>query len=222
MIPGLAFNRFELCDLSELIGSSLHQRELTFFRQHENQILIGQQDDLAVTVSSAFPLALAVLQIDAGEAAAVEAKSKILVNDEVVEVRLQPDRSPALCRFPTVGSVCDREATHADLNNVSDARFPFLFLLGQTNLKREFRSITLAETGTETRTLRLVSRAASAGLREIFLEVYPDGRIIKVRLVDTAGAVSEVALSNVRENFIAPPDAFEFRPPPGVTVRRQK
>lgn len=116
----------------------------------------------------------------------------------------------------------DREATHADLNNVSDARFPFLFLLGQTNLKREFRSITLAETGTETRTLRLVPRAASAGLREIFLEVYPDGRIIKVRLVDTAGAVSEVALSNVRENFIAPADAFEFRPPPGVTVRKQK
>lgn len=116
----------------------------------------------------------------------------------------------------------DREATHADLNSVSDARFPFLFLLGQTNLKRDFRSITLAETGTETRTLRLVPRAASAGLREVFLEVYPDGRIIKVKLVDTAGAVSEVALSNVRENFIAPSDAFEFRPPPGVTVRRQK
>lgn len=117
----------------------------------------------------------------------------------------------------------DREATHADLNNVSDARFPFLFLLGQTNLRREFRSVTLAESRPETRTLRLVPRrSASAGLREIFLEVYPDGRIVKVKLVDTAGAVSEVALTNVRENFIAPPDAFEFRPPPGVTVRKQK
>ncbi|HYG82044.1 MAG TPA: outer membrane lipoprotein carrier protein LolA [Pyrinomonadaceae bacterium] len=116
----------------------------------------------------------------------------------------------------------DREATHADLNNVSDARFPFLFLLGRTNLRREFRSVTLVESSAETRTLRLVPRHASAGLREIFLEVYPDGRIIRVRLVDTAGAVSEVALSNVRENFIAPPDAFEFRPLPGVTVRRQK
>jgi outer membrane lipoprotein carrier protein len=116
----------------------------------------------------------------------------------------------------------DREATHADLNDVSDARFPFLFLLGRTNLKRDFRSITLAASDAETRTLRLVPRAAAAGLSEIFLEVYPDGRIIKVRLLDTAGAVSEVALTNVRENFIAPPDAFEFHPPPGVTVRRQK
>src|ERR1044071_9247315 len=84
----------------------------------------------------------------------------------------------------------DREATHADLSDVSDARFPSRFLLGRTNLRRDFRSITLAATSAETRTLRLVPRAAAAGLNEIFLEVYPDGRIIKVRLVDTAGAVS--------------------------------
>jgi outer membrane lipoprotein carrier protein len=118
----------------------------------------------------------------------------------------------------------DREAIHADLNNVSDARFPFLFLLGQTNLRREFRSITLVETDgqAETRLLRLVPRGASSGLREIFLEVYPDGRIVKVKLLDEAGAASEVVLNNVRENFIAPLDAFEFRPPPGVTVRRQR
>ena len=118
----------------------------------------------------------------------------------------------------------DREATHADLNNVSDARFPFLFLLGQTNLRREFRSITLMENGLagDTDTLRLVPRNTSSGLRELFLEVQPDGRILKVTLVDNAGATSEVALTNVRENFIAPLDAFEFHPPSGVTVRRQK
>jgi outer membrane lipoprotein-sorting protein len=119
----------------------------------------------------------------------------------------------------------DREATHADMNNVSDARLPFLFLLGQTNLRREFRSITYAEQSsaqTETRILRLVPRSASAGLREIFLEAYTDGRIMKVTLVENTGAMSEVTLTNVRENFVAPPEAFEFRPPPGVTVRRQK
>jgi outer membrane lipoprotein carrier protein len=118
----------------------------------------------------------------------------------------------------------DREATHADASKVSDARFPFLFLLGQTNLHREFRSITLVDGSeqTETRTLHLVPRGSSSGLREIFLEVYADGRIVKVKLVDEAGAISEVTLRGVRENFIAPADAFEFRPPPGVTVRRQR
>jgi outer membrane lipoprotein carrier protein len=118
----------------------------------------------------------------------------------------------------------DREATHADLNDISDARFPFLFLLGQTNLRREFRSITLAsnDAQAETRTLRLVPRTPSTGLREVLLEVYADGRILKVKMWDEAGAASEVTLTNVRENYIAPADAFEFRPPPGVTVRRQR
>ena len=118
----------------------------------------------------------------------------------------------------------DREATHANANNVSDSRFPFLFLLGQTNLRREFGSITIVRDGAqpETTLLRLVPRNESIGLREIFLEVFADGRIARVKMVDTSGAVSEVALMNVRENFIAPAEAFEFHPPPGVTVRRQE
>jgi outer membrane lipoprotein carrier protein len=118
----------------------------------------------------------------------------------------------------------DREATHADANNVSDARFPFLFLLGQTNLRREFRSVALTASNSqsETRTLRLIPRSQSSGLREILLEAFTDGRISKVTLVEQSGSVSEVSLSNVRENFVAPTEAFEFRPPPGVTVRRQQ
>lgn len=119
----------------------------------------------------------------------------------------------------------DREAVHADASAVADARFPFLFLLGQTDFRRQFRSITLM--GREgwfasARRLRLVPRDSRSGLREILLEVYTDGRLSRVTLVDDAGATSEVTLRNVRENFIAPPSAFEFQPPPGVTVRRQK
>jgi outer membrane lipoprotein carrier protein len=119
----------------------------------------------------------------------------------------------------------DREAVHADVRNVSDSRFPFLFLLGQTNLRREFRGISLIEqpsTKTDTHLLRLVPRGRASALREIFLETYTDGRILKVKMVDEAGAISEVTLREVRENFIAPAEAFSFRPPPGVTVRRQK
>lgn len=118
----------------------------------------------------------------------------------------------------------DREAVHADVRHVSDSRFPFLFLLGQTNLRREFRGINLIEQGstnTDTHLLRLVPRGRASGLREIFLGVYEDGRILKVKMVDEAGAISEVVLRAVRENFIAPAEAFDFRPPPGVTVRRR-
>ena len=119
----------------------------------------------------------------------------------------------------------DREATHADAGQVSDARFPFLFLLGNTNLRRAFRSITLIEgnsSSPDTRTLRLVPREGGARLREIFLEVFSDGRISRIKIIDEAGTTSEVSLTNVRENDIAPAEAFEFRPPSGVTVRRLK
>jgi outer membrane lipoprotein carrier protein len=117
----------------------------------------------------------------------------------------------------------DREATHANAGRVSDARFPFLFLLGNTNLRRAFRSITLVEgnsSSPDTRTLHLVPREGSSGLREIFLEVFSDGRISRIKIIDEAGASVEVSLTNVRENDLAPAEAFEFRPPSGVTVRR--
>ena len=119
----------------------------------------------------------------------------------------------------------DREATRADAERVADARFPFLFLLGNTNLHRAFRTITLVEgnsSSEDARTLRLVSRDDASGLREIFLEVFADGRISRIKILDEAGATSEVVLTNMRENFIAPPEAFDFRPPAGVTVRRIK
>lgn len=118
----------------------------------------------------------------------------------------------------------DREAVHAQTSAVSDARFPFLFLLGQTNLRREFRSVELVSQDNTSglRRLRLTPRRNAYGLREILMEVYTDGRISKVKLLEESGAVSEVALTNVRENFDAPAEAFEFRPPPGVTVRKQK
>jgi outer membrane lipoprotein-sorting protein len=119
----------------------------------------------------------------------------------------------------------DREATHADTGAFSDERFPFLFLLGQTNLRRAFASVSMAEggdAGRNVRTLRLVPRKGMYGLREVFLDVTGDGQVLKVKMVYVAGDVSEVSLSNVRENYVAPLSAFQFTPPPGVTIRRQK
>lgn len=123
-------------------------------------------------------------------------------------------------------SPADREATRADAAKISDARFPFLFLLGQKNLRGHFSEIAFAidDRGASSgvRTLRLVPKRRDAGIREILLEVTLDGRIAKVRQIDEAGTVSEFSLANVQENYIAPAEAFEFRPPSGVNIRRQK
>ena len=123
-------------------------------------------------------------------------------------------------------SPADREATRADAAKISDARVPFLFLLGQKNLRREFRDIAFAAqdsgAGSGTRILRLVPKRKDTGIRELYLEVTSDGQISKVKQIDEANAVSEFSLTNVHENYLAPAEAFEFKPPPGVNVRRQK
>src|SRR5688500_6833720 len=74
VVPGFALDCRELRDLRELAGGGLDQRQLAFIRQHQQQVLFGQQDELAGAVASALPLALAVFDAYAGEDAAVEAE----------------------------------------------------------------------------------------------------------------------------------------------------
>jgi len=45
----------------------------------QQQVLVGQQNELAVAAASALPLALAVLEVDAREDAAVEAEGMAFV-----------------------------------------------------------------------------------------------------------------------------------------------
>src|SRR5207249_11265064 len=73
VVPGLALKRRVTSDLRKLIGGRLDQRQLALFRQHQQQVLVGQADKLALPVASALPLALAVCEINAREEAPVEA-----------------------------------------------------------------------------------------------------------------------------------------------------
>src|SRR5436853_567800 len=55
VVPRLALDRRESRELSELIRSRPDECQLTFLRQHQQQILVGQQRELAVAVASALP-----------------------------------------------------------------------------------------------------------------------------------------------------------------------
>ncbi|MBI3679171.1 MAG: response regulator transcription factor, partial [Acidobacteria bacterium] len=107
VVPGLALDRRDPRELLELVDGRSDQRQLTLLRHHQQQVLVGQQDELPLAVASALPLALAVLEVDAREYGAVEAEGMAIVNDEVVEVGLQPFRRPALFDGPSAGSVRD-------------------------------------------------------------------------------------------------------------------
>jgi hypothetical protein len=81
-------------------------------RSDSTDILLGQEDHLAVAVPAALPAALAGLDVDCRKDAAVEPVRVPLVDDEVVEVRLQPARCPALVHGPAVCASGDGQAPH--------------------------------------------------------------------------------------------------------------
>src|SRR5438034_1256946 len=67
VVPGLAVERWNPRELRELVGGRRDERQLAVLRRHQQQVLIGQQNELAAAVASALPFALAVLEIDACE-----------------------------------------------------------------------------------------------------------------------------------------------------------
>src|SRR5262245_31463640 len=87
VIPRFALDGGHARELREFVSGCRNQRELAFFRSHQQQILIRQEQQLPVAVAAALPFALAVSEIDAGENGPVEAERMAVVNDEVVEVR---------------------------------------------------------------------------------------------------------------------------------------
>ncbi|HXB68099.1 MAG TPA: hypothetical protein VNY05_07640 [Candidatus Acidoferrales bacterium] len=85
---------------SSTLPARRHQSQLAFLRQHQQHVLVREQDELAVAVASALPRWLAVLEVDAREHAAVKAEGMVIVNHEVVEVWLQRGRRPAQPQVP--------------------------------------------------------------------------------------------------------------------------
>lgn len=118
-----------------------------------------------------------------------------------------------------------REATQASIKQSADPQIPFLFLLGQGNIRRDFSRI---ETVSEERpsqagnvVLQLVPKRAPQEFKRLLVEVDPSSFSVK-RLVifERGGARMDFTLSNVRENFIAPDSQFQFIPPQGVIIRK--
>jgi hypothetical protein len=72
MVSGLALYSWEVGELRRLVGRCFHQYDPAILRQHQQNTLIAQPDKLAIAIASALSHALAVLQVDAGEDAAIE------------------------------------------------------------------------------------------------------------------------------------------------------
>src|SRR5262249_27033375 len=85
-IVWLALERFEFGNLGILIRSGAHQRQFAVIA-HDDQVAARKQH-LTVSVTATFPLALAAVDIDAGENALVKPVNKPLMKNRAIELVL--------------------------------------------------------------------------------------------------------------------------------------
>ena len=119
----------------------------------------------------------------------------------------------------------EKNATTSSIKETADPQIPFLFLLGRGNLRRDFTRIEVAAgepaITAGNQVLRLFPKRAPEDFKQLLVEVSPASfEVRRMVIFERSGARMEFLLSNVRENFIAPEDQFQFAVPPGVTLKR--
>src|SRR5713226_4777248 len=67
MVPSLAFDRLEFPEFFELLRIGGQENGLAHLGEHEQESLLGQEQHLAVSVTTSLPAAIAGFGIDAGE-----------------------------------------------------------------------------------------------------------------------------------------------------------
>ena len=119
----------------------------------------------------------------------------------------------------------EKNATASPIKEAADPQIPFLFLLGQGNLRRDFSRIEVAAgepaIGVGNQVLRLFPKRAPEQFKQLLVEVAAAAfEVRRMVIFERSGARMDFLLSNVRENYIAPDSQFQFAAPPGVTVKR--
>src|SRR5215468_3527748 len=112
----------------------------------------------------------------------------------------------------------DNYATRSSVKDSEDLRAPFAFLLGQGNLRNEFRRIEFSKESpivAGNKVLRLLPRRLQ-DFEELLIEFDPANyEMSRLSVIRSSDERSDFLLSNVQENVSAPPMEFVFEAPPG-------
>ena len=118
--------------------------------------------------------------------------------------------------------VAEKSVTRSSIKETGDMRAPFAFLLGQGNLRQEFRRIEFAKESpvkAGNKVLRLLPKHLQ-DFDELLIEFDPNGfQIERLSIIEPDRDRSDFIFSNIKENIPAPSAEFTFKAPPGVEVR---
>ena len=115
----------------------------------------------------------------------------------------------------------DRQVQRSSLKHSNNLKTPLRFLLGHTNLPKEFKDLSfggLNPLWPGDLVLRGVPKRGRKVYREVLLEVGPRAVIRRIVIRQTDGSETDFRLSQIRLNPNLNKALFTFTPPPGVHV----
>ena len=111
----------------------------------------------------------------------------------------------------------DSQAQRIPAKQLDDLRSPLRFLLGHTQLAKELDNLAVEPVAGGFR-ITGVPKGMAQRLKQLSLNVTPEGAITAMRLEEIDGAVTEFAFTAMQENAPVKDSDFTFTPPPGVDV----
>jgi outer membrane lipoprotein carrier protein len=102
--------------------------------------------------------------------------------------------------------------------DLDDLRSPLRFLLGHTQLEKEFNQLTLKPIANGEFTLSGVPKGQENRIARVTLTVRVDGAITGIEIEEIDGVMTRFAFTNEAVNAAVPANAFRFTPLPGVPI----
>jgi outer membrane lipoprotein carrier protein len=102
--------------------------------------------------------------------------------------------------------------------DLDDLRSPLRFLLGHTQLEKEFNQLTLKAAANGEFALSGVPKGQENRIQRVTLTVRADGAITEIEIEETDGAMTRFAFADEAANVAVPAAAFKFVAPAGVPV----
>ncbi len=102
--------------------------------------------------------------------------------------------------------------------DLDDLRSPLRFLLGHTQLEKEFNHLDVSAAANGEYTLTGQPKGDENRVERVRLTVKPDGAITGIEIEETDGAMTRFAFTGEVANAPIAAGTFKFEPPPGVPV----
>lgn len=114
----------------------------------------------------------------------------------------------------------ERQARKTSIKNLDDIRSPLRYLLGKTKLEKELSGLSLAPDVPPLQpgdvVLRGVPKSMADRITEVVLEISPSHQIVRIRILEVDGTITDFRFSQIEENVPVQDSLFRFTPPPGV------